>query len=70
VNSTNVITKAYDNGSTISYINGTLENGTTAAGGTDPSNDSQVSAAVRRMGEFAGWWVMVATVVVGVWMVG
>ncbi|KIV89144.1 hypothetical protein PV10_08737 [Exophiala mesophila] len=68
VNSTNVRTVDFGNGSVSTFINGSLENGTTAAGGTDPSNDSQVSGAMRVVMEAGGYWVMIATVVVGTYM--
>lgn len=63
VNSSTVRTIDYANGTTISYINGTLDNGTTAAGGTDPS-----SPATKVMINYGGYWVMIATVVAGVMM--
>lgn len=51
------------NGTETLVINGTLENGTTAAGGTD-------SAGVRYMAlQGAGWWVMLATVAATVLLV-
>jgi hypothetical protein len=49
------------------FVNGTLPNGTTAAGGTDPSNQSEVSAGMRLAISYGGYWVMVATVAVAVW---
>jgi hypothetical protein len=45
VNSTQVKTVDWGNGTVASYINGSLENGTTAPGGTEPSDESQISAA-------------------------
>ncbi|KAK5047953.1 hypothetical protein LTR84_006143 [Exophiala bonariae] len=68
VNSTNVRTVDFGNGSVSTFINGSLENGTTADGGTDPSNDEQASPAVKVMIDFGGYWIMVATVVTGMWM--
>lgn len=65
VNSTNVRTVDFGNGTSATYINGSLENGTTADGGTEPSNDSQVSGAVRLAAEYGGYWVMIATVALG-----
>ncbi|RMZ82073.1 hypothetical protein DV737_g2223, partial [Chaetothyriales sp. CBS 132003] len=56
------------NGTTQTFINGSLANGTTASGGTDPSNESEVSAAVRLIMELSGYWVMAATVLVGVYL--
>lgn len=70
VNSSTVRTVQYDNGTEISYINGSLPNGTTAPGGTEPSDESQISAAVQRVMGFAGYWVMVGMVGWGVWMGG
>merc|ERR1712000_409790 len=64
----NVSTVDYGNGSAATYINGSLANGTTASGGTDPSNESQISAGMRVAMEMGGYWVMVATVVMGMWM--
>lgn len=70
VNSSTVRTVDYANGTTMTYINGSLENGTTAPGGTEPSDESQISAAVQRFMGYAGYWLMVATVGWGVWMGG
>lgn len=70
VNSSTVRTVSYDNGTTMTYINGSLENGTTAPGGTEPSDESQISAAVQHFMSYAGYWLMVATVGWGVWMGG
>jgi hypothetical protein len=47
VNSTQVKTVDWGNGTVASYINGSLENGTTAPGGTEPSDESQISAGVK-----------------------
>jgi len=68
VNSTDVRTVDFGNGSVSTYINGSLANGTTADGGTDPSNDSQVSPAAKLLVDFGGYWIMVTTVVLGMWM--
>jgi hypothetical protein len=68
VNSTNVRTVDFGNGSVATFINGSLENGTTSDGGTDPSNDSQVSPAVKVLVDFGGYWIMVTTVVLGMWI--
>ena len=57
-NSSLVRVISYPNGTTEAYLNGTLDNGTTASGGTAASSD-----AVRTVAEFSGYWVMVATVV-------
>ena len=54
---------SWPNGTDAVYINGTLPNGTTAAGGTEPSDPSQVSGAVQLMANYVGYWVMVAVVV-------
>ena len=58
----------FANGTTQLYINGTLPNGTTAPGGTDPSDASQVSFATTEFAKLSGYWVMVATVVAAVTM--
>lgn len=69
VNSSLVRTIDYGNGSAATYINGSLANGTTADGGSDPSSESQVSPAVRLAMGYVGYWVMTTTVMVGMWMV-
>lgn len=53
------------NGTQRAYINGTLPNGTTAAGGEDPSSDEEIiaSAAVRAVANYGGYWIMLMTVV-------
>ncbi|KIX07501.1 uncharacterized protein Z518_02154 [Rhinocladiella mackenziei CBS 650.93] len=68
VNSSLVRTVDYGNGTTATYINGSLANGTTADGGTDPSNESQISAGMRLAMSYGGYWVMVATVAMGTWI--
>lgn len=70
VNTSTVRTVSYDNGTTMTYINGSLENGTTASGGSDPSSEDQISAAVQLFMGYAGYWLMVVTVGWGVWMGG
>jgi hypothetical protein len=62
VNSSVVRFITYPNGTSAAYINGTLPNGTTAAGGTDPSNAGEISGVARLAIQYAGYWVMVATV--------
>jgi hypothetical protein len=52
----------YPNGTNVVYINGTLPNGTTAAGGTDPSNASEISGVTRLVIQYGASWVMVVTV--------
>ena len=69
VNSSTVRTVDYPNGTTISYINGSLPNGTTAPGGTDPSNESQLGAGVQLAMSYAGYWLMVVVVLASVYMV-
>lgn len=70
VNSSLVRTVDYANGSADTYINGSLANGTTASGGSDPSNADQISAAVRLAGvDYGGYWLMVAIVSIGIWTV-
>jgi hypothetical protein len=51
------------NGTQRAYVNGTLPNGTTADGGTDPSSDEQVSAAIKTLVvNYGGYWILAATV--------
>lgn len=69
VNSSTVRTVRYDNGTEMTYINGSLANGTTAPGGSEPSNESQISAATQLVMGYAGYWLMVVTVIAGVMMV-
>lgn len=69
VNSSTVRTVDWGNGTESTYVNGSLPNGTTAPGGTEPSNESQISAAVQLVMGYAGYWLMVVTVVAGVMMV-
>jgi hypothetical protein len=69
VNTSTVRTVDYNNGTEMSYINGSLPNGTTAPGGSEPSNESQISAAVQAVMSYAGYWLMVVTVIWGVMMV-
>jgi hypothetical protein len=69
VNTSTVRTVTYDNGTTATYVNGSLANGTTADGGTDPSDASQVSPAVRLAMEMSGYWIMIGTVALGLWSV-
>ncbi|PVH76366.1 hypothetical protein DL98DRAFT_517957 [Cadophora sp. DSE1049] len=61
-----LVTVADVNGTSTILLNGTLPNGTTAAGGTEDaitSNSSDgSSAAVRSIIEAGGYWVMIATV--------
>lgn len=54
-----LVTVADVNGTSTILINGTLPNGTTAAGGTE---DAVVSAAMRNVVEVSGYWVMVGLV--------
>jgi hypothetical protein len=69
VNSSLVRTVDFGNGSADTYINGSLANGTTASGGTDPSNADEISAGMKLAMSYGGYWVMVATVAGGIWMV-
>jgi len=50
----------FPNGTSIIAINGTLENGTTIAGGTEDANGT--SAAIKSIAQLSGYWVMVALV--------
>ena len=68
VNSSTVRTVDYANGTTTTYINGSLPNGTTAPGGTDPSDESQIGAGVQLAMSYAGYWLMVVTVLMSVYM--
>ena len=69
VNSSTVRTVKFDNGTTASYINGSLANGTTAPGGTEPSSESGISAGVELVMGYGGYWLMVAAVLGSVYMV-
>lgn len=69
VNSSTVRTIDYGNGTADTYINGTLANGTTAEGGTDPSSEDEISAGMRLAMNYGGYWIMVGTVAMGIWMV-
>ncbi|KKY20310.1 putative conserved glycine-rich protein [Phaeomoniella chlamydospora] len=57
----------FGNGTTELYLNGTLDNGTTASGGTEPSSESEVSGA-QAIAQFSGYWLMFATVVATITM--
>lgn len=59
-----VILPPLANGTQRAYINGTLPNGTTAAGGEDPSSDEEIiaSGAVRMVANYGGYWIMLMTV--------
>lgn len=57
VNSTNVKVVSFSADNTTAYINGTLDNGTTASGGTDPSNESEISAAAQLLVNYGGYWM-------------
>jgi hypothetical protein len=51
------------NGTKTAVINGTLPNGTTASGGTDPSSADQLSGTARKfVVTYGGYWIMVALV--------
>ena len=65
---TSTIRTIMQDGEEKTYINGSLPNGTTASGGTDPSNAGEVSAATQLVMSYAGYWLMVVTVVAGVCM--
>jgi len=57
----------FGNGTEKVFINGTLDNGTTASGGTDPSNSSEVPSSVgNTIAQYSGYWVMIATVIAAV----
>lgn len=58
-----VILPPLANGTQQAFINGTLPNGTTASGGTEPSSDEELSnGAVRMMANYGGYWIMLITV--------
>ncbi|KAK5938744.1 hypothetical protein PMZ80_008936 [Knufia obscura] len=57
VNTSAVKIVDFGDGNTTAYINGTLDNGTTASGGTEPSNESQISAAVQLLANYGGYWM-------------
>lgn len=59
-----VILPLLANGTQKAYVNGTLPNGTTASGGTDPSSDDEVpvSAAMKIVINYGGYWLMLMTV--------
>ena len=68
----------WPNGTSMAYINGTLPNGTTASGGTDPSNADEISGAAKLVLYNGGYfkrltliplslsWVMAVTVVAAI----
>lgn len=68
INSSTVRVIEHSPNNITAYINGTLENGTTAAGGTDPSNENQISAATALLVNYGGYWVaaLVATMFITV----
>ena len=59
VNTTQVKVVDFGDGNTTAYINGTLDNGTTASGGTEPSSEDQISAAVQLLANYGGYWMAV-----------
>lgn len=62
-----VILPPLANGTQKAYVNGTLPNGTTASGGTEPSSENEevisTSGAVRIMANYGGYWLMLMTVI-------
>lgn len=54
------------NGTETLVINGTLPNGTTAAGGTE-SADSAAGSLKQQLLEMSGWWMVVAGVTYTMW---
>jgi hypothetical protein len=64
VNTSTVLYTTFPNGTQAAYVNGSLPNGTTASGGTDPSNADEISAGVRLAQTYGGYAFM-AVVVVG-----
>lgn len=66
-NSTNVVVlPVLENGTQKAYVNGTLPNGTTAAGGTDEGISSD-AAHVALLLNYSGYWLMLATVAASAW---
>ena len=63
VNTSIVLYTTFPNGTQAAYINGSLPNGTTASGGTDPSNADEISAGIRIAQVYGGYAVMAAAVV-------
>jgi hypothetical protein len=63
VNTSTVLYTTFPNGTQAAYINGSLPNGTTASGGTDPSNADEISAGVKIAQIYGGYAVMAAAVV-------
>jgi len=57
INSTNVKIIQFSDDNTTAYINGTLDNGTTAPGGTEPSSESQISAGAQLLINYGGYWI-------------
>ncbi len=60
-----VVTVADVNGTSTILINGTLPNGTTAAGGTD---DPNVAGGLRDLLRHAGWWPVAASILAMVFL--
>ncbi|KAG4428128.1 hypothetical protein IFR05_016389 [Cadophora sp. M221] len=57
-----LVTVADVNGTSTILLNGTLPNGTTAAGGTEDAITGNTNAAVRTLIEASGYWVIVGAV--------
>ena len=70
VNTTDVRYFTYANGTNAAFINGTLPNGTTASGGTEPSNADEISEGAKMVMSMAGYWALAVTVVEGVMGLG
>ena len=63
VNTSTVVYATFPNGTQAAYINGSLPNGTTASGGTAPSNADEISAGTRALQVYGGYAAMAAVVV-------
>ena len=61
VNTSTVRYETFPDGTEAAYINGSLPNGTTASGGTDPNNASEISGAMKAA-QYGGYAVMAAAV--------
>ena len=64
----NTISRVADaNGTSTLFVNGTLPNGTTAAGGSDSTSTSAAGSFRQGLLEMSGWWIIVAGVGYTVW---
>ena len=64
----NTISRVADaNGTSTLFVNGTLPNGTTAAGGSDSTSASAAGSFRQGLLEMSGWWVVIAGVGYTMW---